>query len=94
MDRRNPDQEMYDKMCDIIELICILNRLTNNNCSNECSRDCLLDLIDDVEDNRCNCKKHRMLPCHDGRDGRDRFFCGKNENFVDKLIFFLKSLND
>ena len=99
MDRRGPDQEMLYKMYDVIELIYILNRLTNGSNFDDCSKDYLLGMLDDVDSMKYNYDRYKFRD--EGRKKMiphskqcDSFFCGNKENFVDKLIYFLKSLNE
>ncbi len=99
MDRRSPDQEIRDKIQDVVELIYILNKLTNSDYNNQYSKEYLISMLDDMDSIKTNYEQYKY------RDFRrnnkrppvrqfDDFHLNKNESFVDKIIFFLKSLNE
>lgn len=102
MSRRPYDREMYDKMNDMIELIYILNRLSNNSYIDNRSKQYLIGMLNDVESIKSNFDKYRIRePLREP----PRIGCNKCEGcypdkgygsggFVDKILFFLKSLND
>ena len=91
VDRRNYDKDMVSKMYDIIELIYILNRLTNEFYEEDYSKQYLLDILDDMQNVKYSCDKYRgrnigkcpKIPCSNSYSKRDGFF--------DKIIFYLKS---
>jgi glycosyltransferase involved in cell wall biosynthesis len=94
VDKRKCDDNMIDRMYDIIELIYILNRLTNKFCEDEHSKQCLLDMMDNMQNvkysydkYRGKCGKRNLIKheCHN--------YCTK-DRFIDKIIFYLKSLNE
>ena len=93
MDKRNYDRDMMDKMYDIIELMYILNRLTNEFYEEDYSKQYLLDMMDNMQGVKYNYDKYR------GRDGKigamksGSFKYSKNDSFIDRIIFYLKSLN-
>lgn len=92
MDKRNYDRDMVSKMYDIIELIYILNRLTNEFYEEDYSKQYLLDMMDNVQNVKYNYDKYR------GRDANvtkhDYYDYGKRDSFIDRIIFYLKSLNE
>jgi hypothetical protein len=103
MDRRGPDQEMINKMYDAIELIYILNRLTNGSYCDDCSREYLVSMLDDVDSLKQNYDRYkfrdedRRIEKRDFFHGSrrcDSFNCENKGNFVDKIIYFLQSLNE
>ncbi|HBC31184.1 MAG TPA: hypothetical protein DC024_08085 [Clostridiales bacterium] len=94
MDNRKYDRDMINKMYDIIELVYILNRLTNEFYEDEPSKQYLLDMMDNMQNvkysydkYRCKCGKGNAIK-HDSRH-----LC-TNNSFIDKIIFYLKSLNE
>ena len=94
MDNRKYDRDMINKMYDIIELVYILNRLTNEFYEGEHSKQYLLDIMDNMQNvkysydkYRCKCGKGNAIK-HDSRH-----LC-TNNSFIDKIIFYLKSLNE
>lgn len=99
MDRRRYDQDMYDKMYDMIELIYILNRLSNNSYIDDSSKKHLIGMLNDVESIKNNFDKYRFnepygknlqMSCNKCNDCHSN----KNNSFIDRVIFYLKSLND
>jgi hypothetical protein len=94
VDNRKYDRDMINKMYDIIELVYILNRLTNEFYEDEPSKQYLLDMMDNMQNvkysydkYRCKCGKGNAIK-HDSRH-----LC-TNNSFIDKIIFYLKSLNE
>ena len=99
MNRRSPDQDFMNKMQDVVELIYILNKLTNNDYNNEYSKDYLISMLDDMDSIKSNFDKYKYKEF--SRNNKrlctkqsDRCYMDKNEGFIDKIIFYLKSLND
>lgn len=94
MDRRNYDRDMVDKMYDIIELIYILNKLTKEFYEEDYSKQYLLDIIDDVQNIKYSCDKYRGrdIECRPKRI--DCSSCIRKDSFIDKIFFYLKSLNE
>ncbi len=90
MDRRGPDQEMINKMYDAIELIYILNRMTNGSYCDDYSREYLISMLEDVDEDR---RIERRSFAHGSRRC-DSLNCDNKGNFVDKIINFLQSLNE
>lgn len=94
MDKRNYDRDMISKMYDIIELIYILNRLTNEFYEEDYSKQYLLDMMDNMQNAKYSYDKYR------GRDEKmnvmknDNYYYGKKDSFIDRIIFYLKSLNE
>lgn len=99
MDERRYDRDMYNKMYDMVELIYILNRLSKNSYIDERSKKYLIGMLNDVEYIKSNFDKYRVKEPYVGKGsiGRDKYedydYSGKS-TFIDKIIFFLKSLND
>jgi hypothetical protein len=94
VDNRKYDRDMINKMYDIIELVYILNRLTNEFYEDAPSKQYLLDMMDNMQNvkysydkYRCKCGKGNAIK-HDSRH-----LC-TNNSFIDKIIFYLKSLNE
>jgi len=94
VDNRKYDRDMINKMYDIIELIYILNRLTNEFYEDEHSKQYLLDMMDNMQNVKYSYDKYRgkcsnrntiKHECH--------HYCTK-DSFIDKIIFYLKSLNE
>lgn len=99
MGRRQYDCDKYEKMYDLIELIYILNRLSNNSYVDERSKKYLIGMLENVESIKSNFDKYREdEPCR----GNTRMSCSKcdgcysnnSESFLDRIIFLLKTLND
>ena len=94
MDKKNYDRDMISKMYDIIELIYILNRLTNEFYEEDYSKQYLLDMMDNMQNAKYSYDKYR------GRDEKmnvmknDNYYYGKKDSFIDRIIFYLKSLNE
>jgi hypothetical protein len=94
VDKRNYDRDMISKMYDIIELIYILNRLTNEFYEEDYSKQYLLDMMDNMQNAKYSYDKYR------GRDEKmnvmknDNYYYGKKDSFIDRIIFYLKSLNE
>lgn len=99
MDRRQYDRDMYDKMYDMIELIYILNRLSNNSYVDEHSKKYLIEMLENVESAQMNFDKYREVEPY---RGNTKMSCNKcsscnfncRDSFLDRIIFFLKTLND
>lgn len=91
VDRRKYDKDIMNKMYDIIELIYILNRLTNEFCEEDYPKEYLLDILDE-KSLRSSCGRCRRKDRYPIR--RDCCHCGKEYGFIDKIIFYLKSLNE
>ncbi len=99
MDRRRYDRDRYDKMYDMIELIYILNRLSNNSYIDDHSKQYLIGMLNDVESIKSNFDKYRVNeplrnPPPMGCNKCESCYSDKNGGFIDRIIFFLKSLND
>lgn len=99
MDRRSPDQDLMNKMQDVVELIYILNKLTNNDYNNEYSKDYLISVLDDMDSIKSNFDKYKYKEFN--RNNKrprirqcDSCYMNKSESFIDKIIFYLKSLNE
>lgn len=93
VDRRNYDKDTINKMYDIIELIYILNRLTNEFYEEDYSKQYLLDMMDNMQNVKYSYDKYR------GRGGKGAISHSfeqhiKKDSFLDKIIFYLKSLNE
>lgn len=94
MDNRNYDRDMISKMYDIIELIYILNRLTNEFYEEDYSKQYLLDMLDNMENVKYSLDKYRGRDAKSNVVKHDCHYCGKKDSFIDKIIFYLKSLNE
>lgn len=99
MGKRCPDQELINKMQDIAELIYILNRIANSPYCDDYSREYFEDICDKENCTRDNCDRYRYRDYKRNNDRLcsrqyDRYHCNKEENLLDRIIFFLKSLND
>jgi|GEM_PF-388806 hypothetical protein len=96
MDRRKCDRDIICKMHDIIELIYILNRLANDEEGH--SKQCLLDMVDSMQ-NPKHCYDKHSYKCNKRREIKHdcRYDCPyykAEDSFIDKIIFYLKSLNE
>jgi len=98
VDERRYDRDMQ-KMYDMIELIYILNRLSNNSYVDERSKQYLIQMLGDVESIKSNFDKYRVRDF--GRESgqisynkSDDYNYNHRGGFFDKIIFFLKSLNN
>ena len=94
MDNRKYDRDMINKMYDIIELVYILNRLTNEFYEDEPSKQYLLDMMDNMQNVKYSYDKYR---CKCGKGNEIKHDCRHsctNDSFIDKIIFYLKSLNE
>ena len=93
VDKRNYDRDMIAKMYDIIELIYILNRLTNEFYEEDYSKQYLIDMMDNMQNVRYSYDKYR------GRESKNSVISNaynrydKSDSLVDKIILYLKSLN-
>lgn len=88
VDRRKCDRDIISRMYDIMELIYILNRLCRD--EEKHSEQCLLDMVDRIQNDRCSCDKYKnKLDCR-----YDCPHCKTKDSFIDKIIFYLKSLNE
>jgi hypothetical protein len=99
MGRGQYDQDKYDKLYDMIELVYILNRLSDNSYIDERSKHQLTEMLNDALVVKYNFDKYKFQePLRRqpeiGCNKDDRCYSHKNESFLDKVIFFLKSLND
>lgn len=94
MDRRSYDKDMVSKMYDIIELIYVLNRLTNEFYEEDYSKQYLTDILDDMQNVKYSCDKYRGREIE--KNPKKPCYCGhsKRDSFLDKIIFYLKSLNE
>lgn len=97
MGGRRYDRDMQ-KMYDMIELIYILNRLSNNSYIDERSKQYLIEMLGDVESIKSNFDKYRVRDSNveNSQIGYNKYGDYNYSNrgsFFDKIIFFLKSLN-
>ena len=93
VDNRNYDRDMMDKMYDIIELMYILNRLTNEFYEEDYSKQYLLNIMDNMQGVKYNYDKYREREGKTGAMRNDGLMYSKNDSFIDRIIFYLKSLN-
>ena len=99
MGRGQYDQDKYDKLYDMIELVYILNRLSNNSYLDGRSKQQLTDMLNDALSVKYNLDKYKFQePLRRQQEiGFNKDvgnYSYKNESFLDKIILFLKSLND
>jgi len=97
--KRHYDYDKYDKMYDMIELIYILNRLSNNSYIDDNSKKYLIGMLENVESIQSNFDnfredepyfRNKEMSCNKC----DGCYSNSSDSFMDKIIFFLKSLND
>ncbi len=94
VDKKNYDKDMINKMYDIIELMYVLNKLTNEFYEEDYSKQYLLDMMDNMQNVKYSYDKYR------GREGKNKIINHgyepyiKKDGFIDKIIFYLKSLNN
>lgn len=99
MDRRKYDYDNYEKMYDLIELIYILNRLSNNSYIDERSKKYLIGMLENVESIKSNFDKYRedepyRINTKFSCNKCDGCYSNNRDSFLDRIIFFLKTLND
>lgn len=99
MGRRHYDRDSYEKLYDIIELIYILNRLSNNSYVDDRSKQYLIGMLNDVESIKNNFDKYRdeepyLRKAKISRSDYDGYNYDNRDTFVQKIIIFLKSLNN
>lgn len=97
--RRHYDRDSYEKLYDIIELIYILNRLSNNSYVDDRSKQYLIGMLNDVESIKNNFDKYRdeepyLRKAKISRSDYDGYNYDNRDTFVQKIIIFLKSLNN
>ena len=93
VDKRNYDRDMISKMYDIIELIYILNRLTNEFYEEDYSKQYLLDMMDNMQNVKYSYDKYKRRDEKINAINSDSYQYGKKDSFIDRIIFYLKSLN-
>ena len=99
MGRRYYDIEGYEKLYDMIELIYILNRLSNNSYVDESSKQYLIGMLNNVESMKYNFDKYRYSDDYSTRapirkSGYNSLNYNNRESIADKIILLLKSLNN
>lgn len=99
MGRELYDGDKYDKLYDMIELVYILNRLSNNSYLEESSKEQLTEMLNDAISVKYNFDKYKFHEPLSRQSKIDFNEYGGNypyrgDSFLDKIIFFLKSLND
>ncbi|MDF2950031.1 MAG: hypothetical protein K0R07_2078 [Sedimentibacter sp.] len=99
MNRRQYDHDKYDKMYDMIELIYLLNRLTNNSYVDEGSKKYLIGMLENVESIKSNFDRYRDDEPYGIKTRMDCSKCdgcysNASDSFLDRIIFYLKTLND
>lgn len=92
MDNRKYTDDMVSKMYDIIELVNIINRLTNDSYGDE-TKEYLLDIIDNMENVKYSYDKYRIRR---SEPTQANYLSGykRSGGFFDKILFYLKSLNE
>lgn len=96
---RDYDRNSYEKMYDLIELIYILNRLSNNSYVDERSKKYMIGMLNDVESIRNNFDKYRDIEpdyriSYSKSNKRNDWDFNNGNSFINKVINFLNSLND
>lgn len=96
---RQYGHDAYDKMYDMIELIYILNRLSNNSYVDDRSKRYLIEMLGNVESIKGNFDKYREVDLYrrntiNSCDKCEGCYSNNYGSFLDRIIFFLKSLND
>lgn len=99
LDKRHYNQDMYSKMYDLIELIYVLNRLSNNSNVDDRSKQYLISMLNDVESIQSNFDKYRYKESYYrnpkiSSKGCDGCNYDNKGTFADKIFLFLKSLNN
>jgi len=98
MDRRGPDQDLMNKMQDAIELVYLLNKLANKNYYDDYSKDYLISMLSDMDSIKSNYDKfkYKGMSKNDTKSCSkhcDSCYMNKTESFLDKIMFYLNSLN-
>lgn len=96
---KDNDRNSYEKMYDLIELIYILNRLSNNSYIDERSKKYMIGMLNDVESIRYNFDKYRDIEpdyrISSSRSHKRNDWSSNNDNsIINRVIKFLNSLND
>ncbi len=94
LDKGKYDRDMISKMYDIIDLIYILNKLTNEFCEEDYSKQYLLDMMDNMQNVKCCYDKYRGRESKNNLIKRDYHDYSTRDSIIDKIIFHLKSLNE
>ncbi|NYB75155.1 hypothetical protein HZF24_13485 [Sedimentibacter hydroxybenzoicus DSM 7310] len=87
------------KFYDIIELVYILNKLSDKKCMDERTRQYLISILKDIDFMKYKFDNYRCEepPKKFDKIGCNAYDCSSPDNknsFMDQIIFFLKSLND
>src|SRR5690606_16152208 len=101
MGRRDCEPEIpkiNKKFYDIIELVYILNKLSDKNCMDDKTRQYLISILKDIDFMKYKFDNYR---CKEPSNKTPKIGCNtydccnpNNKNcFMDRLLFFLKSLN-
>ena len=94
MNKRNYDRDMMEKMYDIIELIYILKRLTDDFYEDDRSKKYLLEMMNDMQNVKYSIDKYKGTGIKRNASKFDYRHYGTSDTFIDKIIFYLKSLNE
>ncbi len=94
MDKRKHDRDIISKMYDIVELVYILNRLTDEFYEDEHSKQYLLSMMDDMQNVKYSIDKYRSRGSKRSGIKNDSLHYSSGNTFIDKIIFYLKSLNE
>jgi len=100
VDERQYDRNVYDKINGMIEVIYTLNRLSNNSYIDENTKKYLIEMMDDAKYVKSYLNKYRFKDFYDEESSRgyNKYaaydYSNKDNTFMNKIIFFLKSLND
>lgn len=97
--RRYSDRDNYEKLYDMIELIYILNRLSNNSYVDDNSKQYLIGMLNNVESIKNNFDKYRYEQPVSKNPQISRSDCNDSkyrtrDSLSQKIILFLKSLNN
>lgn len=90
LDKKKYDRDAISKMYDIIELYYLLNKLTNEFYEEDYSKEYLLDMVGSMENIRDNLDRYRRKD----PPARHSYYHGRGNSFFDKIIYYLKTLNE
>ncbi len=101
MGRRGCEPEIpkiNKKFYDIIELVYILNKLSDNKCMDDKTRNYLISILKDIDFMKYKFDNYR---CKEPSKNINKICCNnfdccnpdKKNSFIDQIIFFIKSLN-
>lgn len=96
VDKRRYDQDRYEKLYDFIELIYILNKLSNKTYVDDRSKQHLIGMLNNVESIKYNFDKYRDKDTYERnyKVSSSKYEPVNSNDFLEKIFFFLKSLNN